>query len=269
MASFRSLFLAWKRNSRYYRTMKLFASEFGHSYETYSFAYTLYAKKETGDNLHEIYDKGFLPYSGAHGVQDIFYMARSVRSLLKEWEPTSENRRVLRMFDNEFTRTIKTVADVRHDEGFFKLCLSYFNLAHGNVMPRERLELILDAGLITTIIEHQKDGVPVAYILLVEDEEISHYWFAFYSEEYTKSSLGMWLALDHIRDLTNSTKKYFYFGTCYASKALYKTNVTPLEFWNGETWLNDVKLLKELCRSDDERQIDSRSDAFKKTLPLF
>lgn len=249
--------------------MKIFASEFGHSYETYSFAYSVYAKREDGDSLTEIYDKGFLPYSGSKGLMDIFYMARGTRCDVRNWTPTSENRRVLRMFDGQFERVIKKVSDIRHDETFFKLCLSYFNLAHGGVMPRERLELILDMGIISTVIEYKKDGIPQAYILLVEDENISHYWFSFYSHEYVKTSLGMWLALDHIRDLSTGSKTYFYFGTCYAQKALYKTNVEPLEFWNGENWINDTPLLKSLCRSDDDRHIDNHNDLFKENLTRF
>ena len=101
-------------------------------------------------------------------------------------------------------------------------------------MPRKRLELILDTGLVSKVIEYKKDGIPVAYFLLVENESISHYWFSFYKEEYAKSTLGMWLALDHLRDLKENGKTYFYFGTCYAEKALYKTNVEPLEYWNGK-----------------------------------
>jgi arginine-tRNA-protein transferase len=249
--------------------MKIFASEFGHSYETYSFAYSIYARKEEGDVLSKLYEQGFLPYSGSKGVRDIFYMARGSRLDIRNWTPTSENRRVLRIFDGQFERTIKTLDEVRHDETFFTLCLSYFNLAHGGVMPRERLELILDIGLITSVIEHSKDGIPQAYILLVEDETISHYWFSFYNHEYTKTSLGMWLALDHIRDITASSKTYFYFGTCYAEKALYKTNVEPLQFWNGETWVHDTALLKALCRSDGDRHIDNHNDVFKSRLEKF
>lgn len=248
--------------------MKIFASEFGHSYETYSFAYTLYAQKEESDSLSHVYEKGFLPYSGSKEIYDHFYMARSVRSDISLWEPSSENRRVLRMFDGEFTKREKSLSEVRTDEQFFDLCLSYFNLAHGSVMPRERLELILDTKLITKVIEHRKEGIPVAYILLVEDDTMSHYWFSFYKHEYAKSSLGMWLALDHIRDIKDS-KKYFYFGTCYASKALYKTNVEPLEYWDGKTWVQDVKKLKELCRSDDTRHIDNHLDIYKSSLTQF
>jgi hypothetical protein len=249
--------------------MKIFASEFGHSYTTYSFAYSVYAKKEEGDTLHSIYEQGFLPYSGSRNIKDVFYMARGTRSCVKDWKPTSENRRVLRLFDGTFEKIYKKVEDVRNDETFFTLALSYFNLAHGSAMPRERLDLILDMGLITTIVEYKKDGVAKAYLLLVEDEHISHYWFSFYDHEYMKSSLGMWLALDHIRDLSEHGKQYFYFGTCYAEKALYKTNVEPLEFWDGTTWINDTKRLKELCRSDEYRHIDDHYDIFKASLQQF
>jgi leucyl-tRNA---protein transferase len=249
--------------------MKLFASEFGHSYTTYSFAYSVYAEREEGDKLSDIYEQGFLPYSGSKGIKNIFYMARGTRADIRSWQPTSENRRVLRLFDGQFEKKIRTPEEMRTNEVFFELCLSYFNLAHGSVMPRERLELILDMDLVTSITEYSKDGVPQAYLLLVEDETISHYWFSFYKHEYAKTSLGMWLALDHIRDLTKNGKKYFYFGTCYAEKALYKTNVEPLEFWNGKEWVHDTPLLKSLCRSDNERHIDDHNDLFKANLEKF
>lgn len=249
--------------------MKIFASEFGHSYETYSFAYSLYCERESGDVLGDIYEKGFLPYSGSKGLKDIFYMARGTRCDVRNWKPTSENRRVLKMFDGAFDKTIRTVKDIRHDELFFELCLSYFNLAHGSVMPRERLELILDMNLVSSVIEYSKDGIAQAYLLLVEDETISHYWFSFYKHDYAKTSLGMWLALDHIRELANGSKHYFYFGTCYAEKALYKTNVEPLQFWNGKEWIMDTPLLKSLCRSDTERHIDNHADMFKANLESF
>lgn len=249
--------------------MKLFASEFGHSYETYSFAYSLYLRKEDGDTLSDIYENGFLPYSGSKGVKDVFYMARGTRADIRNWKPTSENRRVLKMFDEQFEKNYKDVEEVRNDPAFFELCLSYFNLAHGNVMPKERLELILDMNLITTVVEYTKEEIPQAYLLLVEDDTMSHYWFSFYKHDYAKSSLGMWLALDHIRDLSTNGKKYFYFGTCYAEKALYKTNVEPLEFWNGERWVHDTALLKSLCRSDSDRHIDNHVDLFKSNLEQF
>lgn len=249
--------------------MKLFASEFGHSYETYSFAYSLYLEREPGDSLSAIYEQGFLPYSGSKGVKNVFYMARGTRADIRNWKPTSENRRVLRMFDEQFEKKEKRVEDIRTDENFFELCLSYFNLAHGDVMPRERLELILDMGLVSTVVEYSKDGIPQAYLLLVEDEIVSHYWFSFYRHEYAKTSLGMWLALDHIRSLGSTDKKYFYFGTCYAEKALYKTNVEPLEFWNGREWIHDTPLLKSLCRSDNKRHIDNHFDMYKSTLEQF
>ena len=249
--------------------MKIFTSEFGHSYETYSFAYTIYLKKEHGDRLSDIYEKGFLPYSGARNILDIFYHARGTRLYIPDWNPTSENRRVLKMFDGQFEKIIRKLEEIKKDEIFFELCLSYFNLAHGDVMPRKRLEQILEMNLISQVVEYKKDGIPAAYLLLVEDEDISHYWYSFYKQEYTKTSLGMWLALDHIRDLKETSKKYFYFGTCYAEKALYKTNVEPLTFWDGEKWNDDIKLLKSLCRSDTERHIDNHNDRFKSTLDFF
>src|SRR5436309_2068800 len=120
--------------------MRLFSSEIVQSYDFYSFGYTNYALQEKGDTLDQIYNQGFLPYSGAAGVKNVFYMARSVRIQLKDWAPNSENRRVLSRFSN-LTRTTHPVQSFDYqNELFLTFCLDYFANRHGaSVMPRERL----------------------------------------------------------------------------------------------------------------------------------
>ena len=46
-------------------------------------------------------------------------------------------------------------------------------------------------------------------------------------------------------------KKYIYLGTCYGKKALYKVrDFKGIEFYNGNEWINDLKILKNKCKSD-------------------
>ncbi len=237
--------------------MKIFSSEAGHDYKTYTFAYAQYAKKEDDDALLDIYDKGFLPYSGSGGAKNIFYMARSARIILPEFGLTSENRRIAKKFDGEFVKERVPLNKFKITEDFLNFCLEYFAVRHGpNVMPRERLEFVLACGLVSTIVVYRIKDKITGYVFEVGDEIFSHYWFSFYDLSLTKQSLGLWLMLDCVRDAKERGLKHYYIGTVYGEKALYKTNFEPLLWWNGKEWNRDVRLLKERGHSDNERIIN-------------
>ena len=236
--------------------MKLFSSEAAHEYGSYTFAYANYCVREAGDMLADIYKAGFLPYSGARGIKDIFYMARSARVALADFEPTSENRRIAKKFDGTFTKKRIPFKDFEITEAFLVFCLNYFGSRHGAaVMPRERLETILASGIISTVIEYRKDDAVAAYVLEVGDETMAHFWFSFYDLSLTKQSLGLWLILDCMRDAKAQGLAHYYLGTVYGEKALYKTNFEPLEWWGGDGWSNNFELLKTYTRTDGEHSI--------------
>lgn len=235
--------------------MQLFSREFGHSYETYSFGYCNFAVREPEENVADIYAEGYLPYSGDLETRGTFYMARSARIPLADFEPSSENRRIGKRNDGNYMVTETSLSEFNtNDEKFLSFCLEYFSKRHGpHIMPRERLEFILSLNLITDVITYTKDGNVLAYVLEVNDPTTTHFWFSFYDLEYINQSLGLWLMLDRARTAKDKNKKYFYLGTAYGEKGLYKTNFEPIEFWNGREWIRDVRLLKSLCRSDNGR----------------
>lgn len=232
--------------------MKTYSSEFGHDYDTYSFGYCNYAIREPGDRLAKIYASGYLPYSGKAGVKDIFYMARSARVDLSRFSLSSENRRIAKRFDGTFEREEMPLARFdTSDKTFLTFCLHYFRERHGQyVMPKERLRTILDMGLASDITMYRADEATVAYVLEVRDAEMAHFWYSFYDLSYVRRSLGMWLMLDALRQAKAAGKTYFYIGTVYGDKALYKVNFSALEYWDGCEWIADVKRLKTLARSD-------------------
>lgn len=248
--------------------MKRFRSELAHSYATYSFGYCEYAERESNDALSALYDGGFLPYTGAAKIANTLYMARSARVRLKEFEPTSENRRVLKKFDGYLVRTVTPLSAFERDETFLNFCLDYFGKRHGDTMPRERLQTILDAGFITDVVTYTKDGAIMAYVLLAQDDSCSHFWFSFYDLTYIRQSLGLWLLLDCARAAQREKKTHYYIGTVYGEKGLYKTNFPALEFWDGATWNDDLQRLRTLCKSDAKREINAQ-DLWKDSLQDF
>lgn len=249
--------------------MKLFSSELGHNYETYTFGYTNYCEREEGDSLEELYKAGYLPYSGSSDAKGIFYLARSARVVLPQFALTSESRRIAKKFDGMFQKERVSFSDFKPDEQFYTFCLEYFKKRHGErVMPRERLELILNFGIISTIVTYASGEKTVAYVFEVAEGTMGHYWYSFYDLSLVQQSLGLWLMLDCVRDAKARGLTHYYLGTVYGGKTLYKTNFEPLEWWNGEEWSENVKLLRERGRADDTRLV-TLMDAWKKDKKLF
>ncbi len=247
--------------------MKLFSSEFAHNYGTYSFGYCNYCKYEAGDSLSEIYNKGYLPYSGSSDVFDTFYMARSTRLYLKDWKPNSENRRVLRKHKDTFKRTKYIKRDFTISEDFKEFCLNYFKEHHGkHTMPKGRLEHILQEQALTHIVQYDVAGELAGYVFLAQDADITHIWFYFYAPEYSKNSFGMWVMLNEALEAQKDGQVYFYLGTAYGDKSRYKMNFSNLEFWDGAIWQQDKKNneVKARIKNDHLDLVDS-TDNFKKS----
>ena len=250
--------------------MKKFSSEFGHNYKNYSFGYANYCLYEKGDQLSEIYASGHLPYSGSYDAENVLYQARSARVPMKNFDLTSENRRIAKKFDGKFKRVSKPLKDFdTQDKEFLSFCVNYFAKRHGpNVMPIDRLKMILKSSLINNVVTYSEDKKPRAYVLECSSEDMVHFWFSFYDLSLIYQSLGMWLMLDSARSAKAKGANHFYVGTVYGEKALYKTAFKNLEYWDGQKWTANIKKLKELARSDVERAT-SFIDSWKKEIKLF
>ena len=208
---------------------------------------TVYAEREAGDSLEILYAEGYLPYSGAQGLRDVFYNARSARVMLNEFSITSENRRIAKKFDGQFKKERVPFSQFSPTEDFYEFCLGYFAQHHGpQAMPRGRLTTILYSGLITSVLIYRSTHTPAAYVLEVEDGMMGHFWFSFYDLSYTKQSLGLWLMLDCIRSAKERGLSNYYLGTVYDESARYKLNFKPLEWWDGNSWSRDTERLKHL-----------------------
>ncbi len=212
---------------------------------------TQYVERER-EPLEELYAQGYLPYSGSKHLQGIFYSARSARVVLPEFSLTSENRRIAKKFDGQFTKRRVPIAEFVADEAFYAFMLEYFKERHGGAaMPRERLELIIQSGLVSNCLIYQTPEKVVGYVLEIESGPMRHYWYSAYDLSLAKQSLGLWLMLDCIRDAQTAGLAHYYLGTVYGPKALYKTNFEPLEWHDGTAWSRDLSLLKEKSRSEE------------------
>jgi len=252
--------------------MRQFRSEFVNSYKTYSFGYSEYAEYEEGDKLSDLYEKGFLPYSGSPDIKRTLYMARSARINLEKFNLNSENRRIAKKFDGSLSRNSTPLSEFNYkDKDFISFCTKYFAERHGeNVMPKERLLTILESDFPISIITytHKENSEIIGYAIEVNDGSMGHYWYSFYDLKYINQSLGLWIMLDSIKEAQKMGKDYYYIGTVYGDKALYKTNFDALEFFDGNVWSSDIKKLKEISRQDEDFTIEKK-DRWKKGKEIF
>ncbi len=249
--------------------MKVYSSELAHNYNSYTFGYAIYGELEKDDRLESLYNMGFLPYTGSPEAPHTLYMARSMRVPLSLFTLSSENRRIAKKFDDQFTKQRVPMARFNPDENFFSFCLDYFAGKHGaRAMPRERLQFILKSPFITDMVLYRQKEKLVACVFEIRDGGAGHYWFSFYDLSMARQSLGLWLMLDGVRDAQTAGFKHYYLGTVYGEKALYKTNFEPLEWWDGQDWQSDSDLLRERGRTDNTRIVELM-DAWKQNKRLF
>jgi hypothetical protein len=209
-----------------------------------------FGEREHDDVLEDIYASGYSPYSGTKELYNIFYNARNARVVLQEFALTSENRRIARKFDGQFDSQRIPINEFIVDGAFYTFVLEYFAQRLGpGVMPRERLDLLFTTGLITTVVKYHQGSKIIGYVFEVGSGSMRHYWYSAYDVSLAQQSLGLWLMLDCIRNAKAAGLSYYYLGTVYGEKALYKTNFEPLEWWDGSSWNTDIPKLKELGRS--------------------
>ena len=249
--------------------MKIFRSESFVDYSTYTFNYAIYCLKESQNELPQIYNKGFLPYSNNIELkQETYYLARSLRVDLKNFKETSENRRVGRKIVEKipnFSITPINDFDILNDD-FQNFCLDFASNRFSENVSKERLNYILKSKSISHIFEFSLDQKKVGYVIAIIENGMLHYWFAFFNLNFQEFSLGKYMMFSVIDWAGKNNLNYVYLGTSYGEKSLYKVrDFKGLEFFDGNQWNNNMKILKNKCKTDKSFTLDY----FKQDTDLF
>ena len=249
--------------------MKIFRSESFVDYKTYTFNYATYCIKEHQEELPDIYNEGFLPYSNNIALQEeTYYMARSLRVELKEFKESSENRRVARKIESLApTFEVVPIKDFNVNDPEFKTyCLNFANKRFSEPISNERLDYILHSKSISHIFRFKIAEKEVGYVISIIEQGCLHYWFAFFDLDQQVFSLGKWMMFSVIKWAFDQKLDHVYLGTCYGEKSLYKVrDFKGLSYFDGNQWVSDIKKLKLKCKTDSE----FTQDEFKQDTDLF
>jgi hypothetical protein len=92
-----------------------------------------------------------------------------------------------------------------------------------------------------------------AALLYLERPLLAYYYYAFYDLEYLKRNLGMYMMTWAVDYFAQARFAHVHLGTCYSARALYKTQFSGVQFFNGFRWSSDLKELKFLLERDRQQ----------------
>jgi arginyl-tRNA--protein-N-Asp/Glu arginylyltransferase len=226
--------------------MKLVFSEARPDYAHYVFPYVIWAFPEPGETPADFFAAGFLPSTRA---LDRFYLCRQVRVDLQRFQPSSENRRILRKGTDIEARLVPREQFSLTPE-WRTFCQRYADARFkGGSMTDERLGSLFSSRVTSELLVFtdrttRKDvGVVTLYR---EGNSLAFYYYAFYDLDYLASNLGMHMMTATVCRMAEEGVRHLYLGTCYSARALYKTQFAGTEFFNGYRWSGNIAELKHL-----------------------
>lgn len=225
--------------------MKLFFGEFIADYDKYYFPYQVWLFKEEGDAIEKIYENGFLPI---RSMQSVYFLSRSVRVDLSNFDLSSENRRIFKKTEN-FSAKVIPFSDFDYSPAVQKMCSNYADEKFGkDVLPTSTIRAIFKNGVYNSIIVfiENSSGKEVGYAVCYITKNLIQYAFSFYDLTYLKDNLGARMMLEAVLWGKINDKSYIYLGSCYGKESLYKTEYKGVEFFNGFSWSSSLDELKYL-----------------------
>jgi hypothetical protein len=230
--------------------VKLLFSETTPDYAHYLYPYVVWAFLEPGETPADAFESGFLP---GNPEMERFYLVRNLRIPLREWKPSSENRRILRKSTNLRLGLIPKSSFPDTPERRARW-ISYADERFGQgIMHAERLDRLMAGPVISHLLQatDAETGAELGTALLhLAAPRVAYYYYAFYDLTDRSRNLGISLMTRAAEFFAQAGYDHLYIGTCVTQKARYKLQFEPLEFFNGARWSRNMDELRHLLDVD-------------------
>lgn len=228
--------------------MKLLFSEARADYTNYVFPYAVWAFPEAHETPADFFAAGFLP-----STPDLrrFYLCRHTRVDLARFAPSSENRRILRRGES-LRAALVPRGEFEFTSARRDFARAYSAAKYPPGMSEDRLTRLFASAITTHVLVVTDPAQPTTEIgfaaLYLEPGRAGFYSYSFYDLAHPNRSLGLFLMTTAVAELARAGYAHLYLGTCYADNALYKTQFTGFEFFNGVRWSASLEELKTLLQ---------------------
>ncbi len=173
------------------------------------------------------------------------YQTRSLRLDLRKFQLNSENRRVLKKSPVNIT-LIQLPIREGYDWRIHKLGKDYYARKFpGIAFSASKIKQMLTSEFhYNKLFKYHLDDV-VGYVVAMTTENILHYCYPFYDLDHPSPNLGMAMMINAIIWAQLHGKTYVYLGGANKPSDKYKLQFRGLSWWDGQTWQEDIDLLKQ------------------------
>ncbi len=194
-------------------------------------------------NTSAMYERGFVFTRIGKGAMT---QTRSVRINLDNFELSSENRRILRKVDNIILEAIK-LPHPKYDWHIHKLGHDFYEtkFGKGTFSANKIKELITnEKSNFNTLLSYSLDNRTAGYCICFENSDWLHYGYPFYDLSADIPNLGMGMMTKAVVWAKENKKRYVCLGSAQNQAAIYKTQFSGFEWFDGEKWRIDIEGLK-------------------------
>ena len=183
-------------------------------------------------NIEENYHIGLLPQ---RNNSQFWYQDSSSRSNLKNFQLSSENRRILNK-TQEFTYELIPLKNFSWNLQTQKQIFSWLtNL--GWDFPISSVKYIFTNHIFNYLyVWKNLSGEVIAYSICYFSLSISHIAYVFYNPEYSHGNLPIRLVLQTVIDSQNKNLRYCYLGRFSPDTGYYKRNMLGFEYFDNNNW---------------------------------
>lgn len=192
------------------------------------------------ENIDKLYSEGFVFTRIGKGIMQ---QTRSTRIDLNKFEPSSENRRILRKTEDIGMKEIILPLE-NYDWNLGKIAKDFYDERKADFSANKIKELLTDKD--KSNFNSLFDYSGIGYAICYTDRDIIHYSYPFYDKEKAPKDIGMGMMLKAIILAKEAKRKYMYIGSLSRKTDIYKLQFSGLEWFDGKVWRNDIEEVKEI-----------------------
>jgi len=203
-------------------------------------------------NITNAYNMGFVFTRLGKGKMT---QTRSVRINLDKFELSSENRRVMRKTEGVQLNII-TLPHPDYDWHIHKLGVDFYTKKFGEkTFSANKIKELLTSpdSNFNLLFKYQENNLPLGYCICYQNNELVHYGYPFYDLGININNLGIGMMTKAILWAKEVGKKYIYLGSAQNPAAIYKTQFTGFEWFDGKSWKQNIDELKEILQKKNNK----------------
>lgn len=199
------------------------------------------------ENIESMYDAGYVFTRVDRGVMN---KTRSFRVKLREFELSSENRRILRKVEH-LSMSVEPIPYAKYDWKVGKMAKDFYTSHDADFSANKVKEVLTDldkTNFNTLLVFSIPKGKSVGYAICYVSKNIIHYSYPFYESDPANPSLGLGMMTMVLDWAKTQGKSLAYLGSLQRPSDTYKLQFVGGEWFDGEKWQTDITPLKSILK---------------------